>query len=98
MEAPLFIGDEVTAAGYRLGGLEVRLADPDQGPAALAEACGEGRPLVLITAECAAAIPQTELARRLRALDPPLLLVADAAGRVPVPDVVEALRREVGLI
>ena len=94
---PVFIGDEVTAAGYRLAGLEVRLAGPGEGAAALEQACREDPPLVLITAECAAGVPEAELARRLAALDPPLLVVADAAGRVPPPDVVADLRAQVGL-
>ena len=74
---PIFIGDEVTAAGYRLAGVEVRRVEPGEGAMALEQACQEGPPLVLITAECAAGVPAAELARRLAALDPPLLVVAD---------------------
>ena len=97
MGVPVFIGDEVTAAGYRLAGMEVRLTEPAEGEAALVKACEDDPPLVLITAECALGVPETLLLRRLRALRPPVLVVADAAGRVPVPDVVEQLRARVGL-
>ena len=90
--APLFIGDELTAAAYRLAGLEVRVVTPAQAGAALADARRGDSPLVLITAQCAQAIPQAELDEALAAFAPPVALVADAAGKVSPPDFVQRVR------
>ena len=83
---PVFIGDEVTGAAYRLAGFDVRVASPAQSPAALEQALGHAAPAILITAECAAALPDGALDAALARCDPPVAVVPDAADRVPLPD------------
>ena len=97
MAVPVFIGDEVTAAGYRLAGMEVRVTTPAASAETLQAVCTGDPPLVLITAACAAGLPETLLRHRLQSLNPPLLVVGDAAGEVAIPDLVRALRARVGL-
>jgi len=50
MDRALFIGDEVTAAGYRLAGLAIRTPAPSELAAVLDEIRNDPPPLVLLTA------------------------------------------------
>ncbi len=96
MTAPVYIGDEVSAAGWRLAG--VRVAVPERGgeTAALAKALAEA-PLVLVTASVAARIGDGPLRAALGAVSPLTLIVPDLLGTTPVPDVAARLRRQLGL-
>ena len=93
---PHFIGDEVTAAGFRLAGLRTSVPQPGEEAALMRQACENAQP-VLITAEVAANVPQSEL-RRLQAVRRPLLLIVpDARERLPAPDLGAGLRKQLGL-
>lgn len=94
---PVFIGDEVTAAAYRLAGLEARVAPPEAVAAQWAQALRERPPLVLITAECAAALPAAELDAALARFDPPVAVVPDAGARVAPPDFMARVRASLGI-
>ncbi len=96
MPAPIFIGDEVSAAAYRLAGAQVRVPQPEQTRAALREALAQSD-LVLITAESAGNVPTDELLRAQAGSAPLLLVVPDVRGRVALPDVTVQLRRQLGL-
>jgi vacuolar-type H+-ATPase subunit F/Vma7 len=96
MRAPIFIGDEVTAAGYRLAGAQVSV--PAEGGAAAA--FDEARalsPLVLVSAAVAARIDAARLRAALFALQPLVLIVPDAQGEVPLPDLAARLRGQLGM-
>lgn len=95
---PVFIGDEVTAAGYRLAGLEDRVGGAAEAPALWARALQDAPPLILITAECAAALDAAELDAALARLDPPVAIVPDAGGRVPLPEVMARVRASLGIV
>lgn len=97
MALPVFIGDEVTAAGFRLAGLDTRAPAREEAGRALARAREEGPPLILLTAEYAEQVTDSALHAALVAGRPLLLLVPDAAGRVPVPDLLARIRARVGL-
>ena len=96
MSAPAYLGDEVTAAGYRLAGARVRVPRRGEEAAALAAACAEA-PLVLVSAAVAVRIPESSLKSALAALVPLVLVVPDPVDDTPVPDVAARLRRELGL-
>ncbi len=97
MEPPCFIGDEVSAVGFRLAGFRTEVPAPGEEAARLHRACEEAA-LVLVTAEVAARVPESEL-RHLQAAPGPLLLVVpDVRGRSTVPDLGAGLRRQLGLI
>jgi vacuolar-type H+-ATPase subunit F/Vma7 len=96
MRPAVFIGDEVTAAGYRLAGVVPRVPERGGEAAAVEAACGEAD-LVLVTAEVAERMPAARLARLFAAVRPLLLVVGDAGGRVPAPDISARLRRQVGV-
>lgn len=94
---PVFIGDEVTGAAYRLAGFDVRVTAPAASLEAWRRALDEAPPAILITAECAAAVPADLLDAALLRCEPPVAIVPDAAARVPLPDVSASVRASLGI-
>ena len=96
MGAIVFIGDELTATGMRLAGVEPVL----QGRRTAAEALAEARQsaaLVLITAEFARTVPAAELAAALIAEVPVLAIIPDVNGRTAPPDLTRELMAALGI-
>jgi vacuolar-type H+-ATPase subunit F/Vma7 len=92
-----FLGDQLTAAGFRLAGVTVHTPDPDEEAALFRQLCARAE-VVLITAESAARLPPADLhAARLRTA-PLVLLVPDIRGRLPLPDSGAELRRHLGVL
>ncbi len=85
MSAPVFIGDELTAAGYRLAGAVTRTPAAGE-EASLLQWARDSSDLVLISAVCAARIPRAILQPWLAAPQPLLLVVCDARGEMEMPD------------
>lgn len=96
MSAPVYIGDEVSSAGYRLAGARTVVCLPGRETAALAESCG-GAPLVLVSAAVAARIDAALLRRALSSLAPLVLVVPDPQGEAALPDLAARLRTQLGL-
>jgi vacuolar-type H+-ATPase subunit F/Vma7 len=96
MAAPVFIGDEVTAAGYRLAGAAVRICDPAGAEEEL-EAAVKSASLILVAGTHAARVRPRRLDALLAAVRPLVLVVADARGRSAMPDVAADVRRELGV-
>lgn len=96
MATCVFIGDELSAVGYRLAGVScllpsaaeieqiLREPDPDLG-------------LLMITAEQAARLPTDLVACARRRQRPPLILVPDIRGQHPPADLTSSLKRQLGL-
>ncbi len=95
-ERCVFIGDEVSAAGFRLAGMTCHSPAPEQVTALFQHVRGEAG-LILITAEYAGHVPEGLLAEAQREQRPLLLVMADIRGRVPPVDIVSALKRQLGL-
>ena len=91
-----FIGDEVSAAGFRLAGVDVHVPAPERIADLFRRLTGESQ-LVLITAEVAAWLPEDLLDRTLMAARPLVLVVPDVRDRVSAPDLSPLLRRELGM-
>jgi len=96
MTVPIYVGDEVSAAGYRLAGVRVLMPRPGEAATALAEACAQA-PLVLLSSAVAAGIGERPLRAALSALAPLVVVVPDLQGDVPVPDLAARLRAQLGL-
>jgi vacuolar-type H+-ATPase subunit F/Vma7 len=94
--AAVYLGDEVSAAGYRLAGAHVRT--PRAGEAAVALAWARSQaPLVLVSAAVAAGVGEAALRAALLASTPLVLIVPDLQGEVPLPDLAARLRGQLGL-
>lgn len=96
MAAPVYVGDEVTAAGFRLAGLDTLVPAHGEEATALADACARA-PLVLLCAAVAQRIGEATVRERVIACQPPVAIVPDLAGAAPLPDLATRLRRQLGL-
>lgn len=96
MDAPVYVGDEISAAGWRLAGMRVIVPAPGAEAAALADARA-GAPLVLVSAATAQHLDEALLASAGAALEPLLLVVPDPQGEAPLPDLAGRLRAQLGL-
>ena len=96
MRPPIYLGDEVTAAGYRLAGAQVLVPAEGEAAAAFDESCARS-PLVLVSAAVAAEIDATRLRTALLALQPLVLIVPDAQGDVPLPNLAARVRGQLGM-
>ena len=96
MPAPVYIGDELTAAAFRLAGADVKTPLPDEAEQALREAL-RAAPLVLISAGVADQLPETVLRNALRSAEHLVTIVPDATGAEP-PRLDEAIRRTLGIV
>jgi vacuolar-type H+-ATPase subunit F/Vma7 len=97
MKAPVYIGDAVSAAGYRLAGLRVHVPDS---AALLAEIeqVSTDAPLVLLGADIAAQLPVVELDRLLSRLTPAMVVVPDVRGQAVLPDLANRMRQQLGVL
>ncbi|MBK6472425.1 MAG: hypothetical protein IPF94_17440 [Betaproteobacteria bacterium] len=96
MPAPVYLGDEVSGAGWRLAGAEVHTPAAGGETAALMAACTRA-PLVLLSASVARAVEVPVLHRAQLALAPLVLVVPDLQGGTPPPDLAARLRSQLGL-
>ena len=97
MSEPVYIGDAVSAAGYRLAGLRVHVPDSNDIPAEIELACNDA-PLVLLGADIAGQLPVAELDRLLSRVAPAVVVVPDVRGRAQLPDLATRLRQQLGVL
>ncbi|KAA6184951.1 Vacuolar H+transporting two-sector ATPase F subunit [Thiohalocapsa marina] len=94
----VFIGDEISAAGWRLAGLQCHVPPPTSAEVtALFQRVRDEAGLVLITAELAEQLSQRLLDEALRTQSPPTLVIADIRGRRQPADLAASLKRQLGL-
>lgn len=86
----VFVGDEVSALGFRLAGVETRVPGVDELESVLS-AAEKDAALVIVTAELARST-RTSPKRGVR------LVIADAKGSVFPPDFAQRVRRELGIL
>lgn len=95
MPAPLFLGDDLAAAGFRLAGAVVRTPPPGAETATLTAARREAA-LVLVAADVAARIDPLVLREAQAALAPLVAIVPDVHGAIAPPDLAARLRAQLG--
>jgi vacuolar-type H+-ATPase subunit F/Vma7 len=96
MQPPIYVGDEVSGAGFRLAGARVLVPGPGRSVEVLEEARARA-PLVLVSAAVAAEIPETRLATAVAAISPLTVIVPDPVSGAPVPDLAARLRGQLGM-
>jgi vacuolar-type H+-ATPase subunit F/Vma7 len=92
-----FIGDAVSAAGYRLCGVETQVADAGNALTLINHAC-ERAELVLISSSMLPFLRAAELDQLLAKTQPPVLIVPDVRGLHDVPDIASRINRQLGLL
>jgi len=96
MQPVAFIGDELTATGFRLAGTGVFVVPPAETATALREARA-GAALVLISAGHARHLDAAELDAALTSARPLTLVVEDILDREAPPDLERLMRRALGV-
>jgi vacuolar-type H+-ATPase subunit F/Vma7 len=94
--AAIFIGDELSAAGFRLTGIETMVPAPEAVGVALDEARARAS-LVILTADLARHVPPPVLAAALLDEAPTLAIIPDTLFRTPLPDLAKRLRSALGI-
>ena len=97
MSVAEFVGDEVSAAGYRLCGIEVHIADSANALSLIKKSC-ERASLVLVGSSISQYIHRTELDQLLANMQPPVLIVPDVRGLQDVPDIASRINKQLGLL
>jgi len=97
MSVAEFIGNEVSAAGYRLCGVTVHIADESNALALIRKSC-EKASLVLVGGSTAQYLHSTDLDELLANVQPPVLVVPDVSDRHAVPDIASRVNKQLGLL
>ena len=97
MSVPVYIGDAVSAAGFRLAGLRIHVPDTTELVMQIEQAAIDA-PLVLLGADLAAQLPVAELDRLLSAVTPAVVVVPDVRGQADLPDLATRLRQQLGVL
>jgi vacuolar-type H+-ATPase subunit F/Vma7 len=92
----VYVGEERSAAGFRLAGARVLTPARGEEAAALQSARAQGE-LVLLDSAVAVALPEATLREACAALHPLVLVIGDVDAAVPVPDIAARLRTQLGL-
>ncbi|HEY4735916.1 MAG TPA: V-type ATP synthase subunit F [Xanthobacteraceae bacterium] len=95
MRHAVFIGDELSAAGYRLTGIETQV--PVAEAAAETLRASKDAALVIMTAELARRVPAREIEAALTAEARAFAIVPDVRMGAPLPDLAKRLRRTLGI-
>jgi len=97
VSVPVYIGDEVSASGYRLAGLRVHIPGGGDLAAVLASVC-EDAPLVLLSATVAQRLPDAQLESLLARVAPPVVVVPDVRSPGDSGEVATRMRRQLGVL
>lgn len=96
MKSPAFIGDEVTAAAFRLAGLTVHVPESGDTQATFRRAL-ETSSLVLITVQAAGRVGPGAMDRAVRRAAPPVAVVESAVSEDAPPDLERFVRATLGV-
>lgn len=96
MKPIIFLGDEASAAGFRLAGISTRVATAGHEETAFQQARGEAA-VLLVDARCAARLPPSVLAAAQAAVQPLLLVLPASPEGLPPGDPAAQVRRLLGL-
>lgn len=96
MPAPVFLGDAVSAAGWRLAGMRAVVPEPGREAERFQELL-PGAELMLLTVAVARALPEALLEKSLASVAPLVLVVPDVQGRAAPPDMAQQLKSQLGL-
>lgn len=97
MTAPVFIGDEISASGFRLAGLRIRTPETEDIDKVMTWA-SEHASFIIITAQYLNFLTIEQQQRYLQQLQPPLVVVPDIRNQHTVRDLATHLRAQLGVL
>lgn len=92
----VFLGDRVSAAGFRLGGARIDTPPLGKEEEAFVNALASSD-LVLVTAEIAGRLPEDRLLLAQAGHEPLVLVIEDVRGLHQPTDIAATLRRQLGM-
>lgn len=96
MTGTAFIGDELTGAGFRLAGVRVHLADPEN-PDTLFQQVLSDADFVIMTYDLANRLPPAQLEAAVARARPPVALVPAVGSAERGPDLERDVRLTLGM-
>ena len=93
----VYIGGEATAAGFRLAGVDARVAAAGDAAAMLRQAFTERPDCVLLDGTLVDYVPAVELEHALLALSPLFAILPDVRGHGKPPDLARTVRNALGI-
>jgi vacuolar-type H+-ATPase subunit F/Vma7 len=93
----VYIGDEATATGFRLAGVDARVASAGDAAAMLRQAFAERPDCVLLDGTLVDYVPAVELEHALLALAPLFAVIADVRGRGAPANLARTVRNALGI-
>jgi vacuolar-type H+-ATPase subunit F/Vma7 len=93
----VYVGDEVTAAGYRLAGAETLVPAPAEAGDTLGRLLDGDAELVLVSAELLPALSASQVAQLQRSAQPLVSVVTDVFGRHRPAPLVPEVRSALGI-
>lgn len=97
MSVAEFVGNEISAAGYRLCGVGVHIADRHNALSLIKQA-SETASLVLIGSSTAQFLRTSELEELMESISPSVLVVPDVDNRQAVPDIATLIHKQLGML
>lgn len=97
MPAILFVGDAVSAAGWRLAGVETWVADRGEEAELLTRASRPPTQLLLMTTAVAHRLPPPLQRRLFASVTPLVLVVPDLLAHEEMPDLAVTVRKQLGM-
>jgi vacuolar-type H+-ATPase subunit F/Vma7 len=97
LSAVAFVGDEISAAAYRLCGVRVSVADRTNASSQVKKAC-EQSSLVLLGSNVVQYLAVTEREALLANVAPPVLVVPDITGKEKVPEMATLVHKQLGML
>jgi vacuolar-type H+-ATPase subunit F/Vma7 len=93
----VYLGDAVTAAGFRLAGIDARTVEPGATAEELHRAVTDGAELIMLSGQLTEFMPPADLAAVLTAPQPPVVVVDDVCARSVLPDLTRDVRATLGI-
>ncbi|MDH5324657.1 MAG: V-type ATP synthase subunit F [Gammaproteobacteria bacterium] len=97
MPAPVYIGDEISAAGFRLAGVRIRTPKSEDVAQTLAWAC-DNASLVMLSETMAMQLTEAELQGYLSRLYPPVVMLPEIRSLQSGFDLLSQLRSRLGVL
>ena len=97
MTAPLFIGDEVSAAGYRLAGVRVRTPVADE-LVQVIDWASNNVSIIMITTAYMKQLPEPMREQLVKQEQPPVVVVPDIRSQAVFEDLAARFRQTLGIL
>lgn len=94
---PAYLGDAVSAAGFRLAGVDARAPEEPEALLATFRELLTSTDLLLLGVDAARTLPDAEVRRAVASGHPLVVIMPDVRGHVPVRDLRRRLKRELGV-